>query len=52
MRIYQDNGDNKYVVELTIRNESSVEQDVVLTGIASNFLTYKSTFTETRKLLK
>jgi len=52
IRIYQDIADNKYVVELIIQNTSSVEQNVVITWVASNFLTYKYTFTETRKILK
>lgn len=52
IRIYQDTADNKYVVELTIQNTSSIEQNVVITWVASNFLTYKHTFTETRKILK
>ena len=52
IRIYQDTADNKYVVELTIQNTSSIEQNVVITWIASNFLMYKNTFTETRKIVK
>lgn len=52
IRIYQDPADNKYVVELTVQNIWWAEEDVVITWVASNFLTYRNTFVEARKLLK
>lgn len=52
IRIYKDDADNKYVIQLKIKNISAVEQDVVITWVASNLLTYKNTFVETRKILK
>jgi len=52
IRMYEDDSDNKYVVQLKIKNISPVEQDVVITWVASNLLTYKNTFVETRKILK
>ena len=52
IRIYKESTDNKYTIQLNIKNISSVEQDVVITGVTSNILTYKNTFVETRKILK
>ncbi|MCX6824835.1 MAG: hypothetical protein NTY80_01305 [candidate division SR1 bacterium] len=52
IRIYQDPGDNKYVIEITVQNIGGVEENIVITGVVSNFLTYKNTFVETRRLLK
>lgn len=52
VRIYKDDADNKYVIQLKVKNISAVEQDVVITWVASNILTYKNTFIETRKILK
>lgn len=52
IRIYKDSSDNSYVVQLKVKNISPVEQDVVITWVASNILTYKNTFTESRKILK
>lgn len=52
IRIYQDPGDNKYIIELTVQNIWWAEENVVITWVASNFLTYKDTFVETRKMTK
>ncbi len=52
IRIYQDPSDNKYVIELTVQNIGWVEENVVITWIVSNFLMYKRTFVESRKILK
>ena len=51
IRIYKDDADGKYVIQLKVKNISPVEQDVVITGVASNFLMYKNTFTQERKIL-
>lgn len=51
LKIYQDPTDNKYMVDLTVKNVWPVEEDIVITGIASNVLMYKETFTELRKIL-
>ncbi|MCX6822429.1 MAG: hypothetical protein NTX91_00330 [candidate division SR1 bacterium] len=51
LRIYQDPTDNKYMVEVVVKNIGPVEENIVLTGITSNFLMYKETFTELRKIL-
>ena len=39
-------------MQVKIKNISNVEQDVVMTWVASNVLTYKNTFVEVRKILK
>ncbi len=52
IRIYKDNSDNTYVMQIKVKNVSPVEQDVVITWVASNILMYKNTFLETRKILK
>ena len=52
IRIYKDDADGTYVVQLKVKNVSAVEQDVAITWVASNLLTYKNTFVETRKILK
>ncbi|HMS91781.1 MAG TPA: hypothetical protein PKC87_06155, partial [Candidatus Absconditabacterales bacterium] len=52
IRIYKDESDNSYGIQIKVHNVSRIEQDVVITGVASNILTYKDTFVETRKLLK
>lgn len=52
IRIYKDSSDDKYVIQLKVKNISPVEQDVVITWVASNILVYKDTFVETRKILK
>lgn len=52
IRIYKDDADNSYLVQLKVRNISRVEQDVIITWVVSNLLTYKDTFIESRKLLK
>gem|GEM_PF-1067222 len=51
IRIYKDDSDDKYVIQIKVKNVSPVEQDVVITGVASNILMYKNTFTEERKIL-
>ena len=52
IRIYKDDADNMYNIQIKVKNVSAVEQDVVITWVASNILMYKNTFVETRKLLK
>lgn len=52
IRIYQDSNDNKYVIELTIQNVGSIEENVAITGVISNIFNYKYTFVENRTLLK
>jgi len=52
IRIYKDDADGKYIIQLKVKNVSPVEQDVVITGVASDILTYQNTFVESRKLLK
>lgn len=52
IRIYKDDADGSYNIQLKVKNISPVEQDVVATWVASNILTYKNTFVETRKILK
>lgn len=52
IRIYKDTSDNKYVMQIKVKNISPVEQDVVMTWVASNILMYKNTFVEGRKILK
>ncbi len=52
IRIYKDTSDNTYMIQLKIKNISPVEQDVVITWVASNILVYKNTFVESRKILK
>jgi len=52
IRIYKDDSDNTYVIQIKVKNISPVEQDVVMTWVASNILVYKNTFMESRKLLK
>lgn len=52
IRIYKDTADNTYVMQIKVKNISPVEQDVVMTWVASNILMYKNTFVEVRKILK
>lgn len=52
IRIYKDDSDNSYGIQIKVHNVSRIEQDVIITWVASNILTYKNTFVETRKLLK
>lgn len=52
IRIYKDTSDDSYVIQLKVHNISRIEQNVVITGVASNILTYKNTFVETRRILK
>ena len=52
VRIYQDPLDDKYVVALRLKNMWSFDENVVVTGIASNVLTYKESFVFERKMIK
>lgn len=52
IRIYKDASDNMYVMQIKVKNVSPIEQNVVVTWIASNILMYKNTFVEARKILK
>lgn len=52
INIYIDPSDNKYVIQLHVQNSWNTEEDFAITGVVSNFLTYKHTFTEQRKILK
>lgn len=51
IRIYKDTADDGYVIQMKIRNISSVEQDIVITWNISNILSYKEQFVEARKIL-
>lgn len=51
IRIYKDSIDQKYLVQIKVKNISPVDQDVVITWDISNILSYKASFVETRKIL-
>jgi len=51
IRIYKDSIDEKYLVQIKVKNISPVDQDVVITWDISNILSYKASFVETRKIL-
>lgn len=50
VRIYKDSADDKYIIQLKVHNLSSIEQNIIITWVTSNILTYKNTFVETRKI--
>ncbi len=52
IRIYQDPADNKYVIQTTIKNVGSMQENVVITGTATNILMYRQTFSQSRTILK
>jgi len=52
IRLYVDPTDGKYVVQFQLKNVSSMDQNLSITGIVSNFLTYNKTFSEPRILLR
>lgn len=52
IRYYIDPTDGKYVVQFKLKNVSSVDQNVSITGTVSNYLMYKKTFTEPRIILR
>lgn len=52
IRISKDDADGKYVIQIKVKNVSAVEQNVMITWVVSNILTYQNTFVESRKLLK
>ena len=52
IRIYKDDSDKTYNIQIKVKNISSVDQDVVITGELSNILSYQDTFVETRRILK
>lgn len=52
MRVYVDPSDGKYVLQFQLKNNSSSDQDVVVTWYMSNFLQSKNTFIEPRRLLR
>ncbi len=52
IRIYIDPADGKYVLQFQLKNVSSMDQDVSVTGGISNFIAYNKTFTEPRRLLR
>lgn len=51
IRIFKDSSDNSYVVQIKIKNITSIDQDVVITWDISNILSYHASFGETRKIL-
>ncbi len=51
IRVYKDSADERYVVEIKIKNISSVDQEVIITGSISNSLWYEEYFVESRKIL-
>lgn len=51
IRIYQDTSDNSYVVQIKIKNISTIDQEVMITWDISNILSYHDSFVETRKIL-
>lgn len=52
IRVYVDPSDNSYTIQLHIKNIWNAEENFAITGVVSNALTYKRTFTEQRKILK
>jgi len=48
LRIYRDPSDGKYIVQFTLENVWSLTQSVFITGTVTNFLTYKTVFSEPR----
>lgn len=52
IRIYQDESDGKYMMQMKIKNISMAQQDVLINGKASNVLGMKSVFEEGRKILR
>lgn len=51
IRIYKESTDQRYVIQIKVKNVSSVEQDVIITGNISNIFSYQNAFVETRKIL-
>jgi hypothetical protein len=52
MRIYVDPTDGKYVLQFQLKNVSSMDQNLDITGIVSNFVAYNKTFAEPRILMR
>lgn len=52
IRIYIDPADGKYVVQFQLKNVSSLDQNVSVTWVISNFIAYNKIFSEPRRLLR
>ncbi len=44
IRIWQDSNDNKYIVAVKLINPGIADEEIILTGVATDMLTYKNTF--------
>lgn len=52
IRLYKDNADGKYVMQIKVKNVSRTQQDVMMTGKFTNIVGYNTMFEEGRKILK
>lgn len=52
VRIYKDKADEKYIIQVKVHNLSSIDQNIIITGVSSSILIDKNTFVETRKILR